>query len=57
MRTTIQATSTDADVQDIRTARRLAEQIKQMQPGSMGYRVTLKKYRAVVARLGYDPIS
>ncbi|WP_329013282.1 hypothetical protein OG271_04105 [Micromonospora rifamycinica] len=57
MKTTIQATSTDTDAQDIRTARRLAEQIKQMQPGGLGYRVTLRKYKAVVDRLGYDPIS
>ncbi|WP_194821321.1 hypothetical protein [Micromonospora sp. S-DT3-3-22] len=57
MRTTIQATSTDADVQDIRTARRLAEQLKNMQPGSMGYRITLQKYKVIVDRLGYDPIS
>ncbi len=57
MRITIQATSTDADVRDIRTARRLAAQIAQMHPDGMGYRVTLRQYKQVVDRLGYDPIS
>lgn len=57
MVTTIQDTTTDADVEDIRTARRLAEQIRNMQPGGMGYRVTVRKYQAIVDRLGYDPIS
>ncbi|MGX4657118.1 hypothetical protein ACWCHM_26215 [Micromonospora sp. SCSIO 07396] len=57
MQTTIQDSATDTDVQDIRTARHLAEQLKNMQPGSMGYRATVRRYRAIVDRLGYDPIS
>lgn len=57
MQTTIEASTTDADVEDIRTARRLAEQIKNMQPGGMGYRITVRRYQAIVNRLGYDPIS
>ncbi len=57
VKVTIQATSTDADVRDIRTARRLAEQLKGMLPGGLGYRVTVRRYGQVVARFGYDPIS
>ena len=57
MKTTIEAGTTDADVEDIRTARRLAEQIRNMHPDGMGYRVTLRRYKAIVDRLGYDPIS
>ncbi|MFI2663300.1 hypothetical protein [Micromonospora carbonacea] len=57
MKTTIQATSTDADAQDIRDARTLATQLKGMEPNGMGYRLIVRRYERVVARLGYDPIS
>ncbi|WP_435585829.1 hypothetical protein [Micromonospora aurantiaca (nom. illeg.)] len=57
MQTTIQATATDQDAADIREARRLADQLKNMLPDGMGYRNTVRRYEQVVARLGYDPIS
>ncbi|WP_047892144.1 hypothetical protein [Micromonospora sp. RV43] len=59
MQTTIQATATatDADARDLAEARRLADQLKAMNPDGMGYRFTVRQYEQVVARLGYDPIS
>ncbi|MEU8185991.1 hypothetical protein [Micromonospora carbonacea] len=57
MQTTIQAASTDADAADIQAARTLAAQLKNMEPNGMGYRFVLGRYKQVVARLGYDPIS
>lgn len=57
MQTTIKTTATDQDATDIRTARRLAAQLKTMNPDGMGYRITVRRYEQVVARLGYDPIS
>ncbi len=57
MKTTIQATSTDADAADIQAARTLAAQLKHMEPNGMGYRLIVRRYEQVVARLGYDPIS
>ncbi|MEW2442772.1 hypothetical protein [Micromonospora marina] len=57
MQTMIQATATDQDAADIREARRLADQLKNMLPDGLGYRMTVRQYEEIVERLGYDPIS
>ncbi|WFE41970.1 hypothetical protein [Micromonospora sp. WMMD998] len=57
MKTEIRATATDQDAPLLRKAEALAAQLKAMTPDGMGYRFTVRKYEATVARLGYDPIS
>lgn len=56
MTTTIQATSTDADVRLIRQARSLARKLKAVDPNGTTARAITRQYKRIVKHLGYDPI-